>query len=789
MALLMPQGIEVIAAILGLLKAGKIYLPLDTALPIAQLTDLVQHAGAAAVITTGSDYPFRCLHYEDLVASGQCDDPGLAIDGGTPAYIFYTSGTTGRPKAVYDSHRNVLHNVMRYTNGLSISVTDRLTLLQLPHFSGAVSSMYAALLNGATVYPLDPRGQSPTALTAWVHRHSVTMWHSVPSLFRQLCAAKEQFPSLRVVRLEGDQSSPADVALFQNHCSRGSYLANGLGATETGLSRRFLLAHVEQWRGKVVPIGFPVEDVEVFVTDDCGAPVMPGVTGEITVRSRYLALGYWRDPERTSQSFINDPTSYGERIYRSGDLGRIDANGCLDHLGRSDSRVKLRGHWVDLGDVEGALASLAGVSACTVVVQNNRLAAFIVPAHAGHEPRADTIRRQLLPLLPAHAVPNSYTFLEELPLNRNGKVDRSMLPTASTARPALSIEFAAPQTAAEQKAAALWQQILNVDKIGLDDNFFDLGGDSLGLASAVADWKVDLAAFLERPTIRHLVSLGSNGPRQAENLVVSLRRAGAPATLVCLPGHEGALAGFANLVQHLGPELDVCACVPPPVPERGSLLSIPQLAEMYVRLLSPGTYLLAGICFGGYVAYEMAQLLQAQGRGVPLLVLIECFREGWIDEQPRTTRWLKKAELLAGRGLFHSRVFLKKDYTEAIANVRLRSQVRHQITAELALQKQFDECVATGQPLPLALSEPRFANRFVARSWSPSDYSGAVLQISGAEPRDGVYRAPMMGWQGLLTGPVESHYLSDNLNGVLARPTVAKTADLIYSAYLHDVLS
>ncbi|HET7033161.1 MAG TPA: AMP-binding protein, partial [Casimicrobiaceae bacterium] len=249
-AVLLPQGIAAIAAQLGILKAGAFYVPLDPRHPPAHLSETVEHSGAHLVVTNsklGALAERVCGDARALVdidgisrwAPSRAPKPGAAD---SLAYLYYTSGSTGRPKGVADTHRNVLHNIHRYTCSLRIVGEDRLSLVQSPAFSGVVSSTYAALLNGAMLCPYDLHEDGPLGLADWLAESRVTIYHSVPTLFRKLVAERRYLPALRVVRLEGDRALWSDAALFQANCPPTAVLVNGLGTTETGIVRQFFVS-------------------------------------------------------------------------------------------------------------------------------------------------------------------------------------------------------------------------------------------------------------------------------------------------------------------------------------------------------------------------------------------------------------------------------------------------------------------------------------------------------------------------------------------------------------------
>lgn len=284
-ALLFDQGVPSTIAILGALKAGGVYVPLDGTAPHKQLeaqlgdadASLILHdASHAALARSLSARSRRTLHIGEL--GGRISDkrPEVQLGPDSLAYIFYTSGSTGRPKGVVDNHRNVLHNVLRYTNSLKISAGDKLTLVQHPAFSGSVSSLFCALLNGATTFPLDLRQHGLKALAALIVDQELTVYHSVPAIFQELLSIHASFKTLRVIRLEGDQVLPRHVDSFKHHFCPPCVLVNGLGATETGITRQFFLSPDTDLTGHTVPIGFPTEDMDTYIVDEAGSEVPAG---------------------------------------------------------------------------------------------------------------------------------------------------------------------------------------------------------------------------------------------------------------------------------------------------------------------------------------------------------------------------------------------------------------------------------------------------------------------------------------------------------------------------------
>ena len=393
-AVLLPQGPELIAAIMGALAAGKIYVPLDPAHSAERSRTALADCAPALLLAASAELAAAhgWLAEEGLLDLSRhrrprlpSEDPRLDLAPDRLAYIYYTSGSTGRPKGVADCHRNVLHNILRYTDSLRIGCEDRLSLVQSCAYSGAVSSLFGALLNGACSHPIDLAAEGIQGLARRIEAERITMFHGVPAIFRALAATDADLSSLRVIRLEGDLAGRRDAEIFQARFGRGCMLVNGLGATETGLVCQYFLSPGQALAAGGLPVGHPTVDMEIRVVGADGVEVAAGDIGEIEVRSRYLAVGYWNDPARTAERFSVGPD--GVRRYRSGDLGRRRRDGAVELLGRKDLLAKLNGAWVDLAAIEDAVLGLDGVKDAAVAVHETgmgraELVAYVVPAAA-----------------------------------------------------------------------------------------------------------------------------------------------------------------------------------------------------------------------------------------------------------------------------------------------------------------------------------------------------------------------------------------------------------------------
>ena len=522
-ALLFHQGAPVIGAILGVLKAGRTYVPLDPSLPIARTAYILEDSRAGLLVTDSQNLPLarqlarqgcEIINIDELALGTPVENPGHDISPEFPCWIIYTSGSTGRPKGVIQTHRNVLHMTMNYTNNFHVCADDRVSLLFSCSVHAGAFSTFMALLNGAGLYALDLKTARLDQLAEWLTQQEITVCGFVPTLFRQFAdtlGGNDQFPNLRLIYLAGEPVYKRDVELYTKHFSQDCILVNRLGSTETDVMSMYFVDKKTQISGTNVPAGYAPQDKQVLLLSDEGQEVGVNQIGEIAVRSRYLSPGYWNKPEVTQAVFLQDPAEGEERIYRTGDMGRMFPDGCLEHLGRKDFQVKVRGYRVEIAEVETALLELTSIKEAVVVAREDpageqRLVAYLVPA-TEPVPSIGELRSHLKEKLPDYMVPPAFVFLDALPALPNGKLDRRGLPSPGTARPALDIDYLAPRTAVEEALVRIWTEVLCLDQVGVYDNFLDLGGDSLQagqvISRVVKTLKVQLAlrSLFDAPTI------------------------------------------------------------------------------------------------------------------------------------------------------------------------------------------------------------------------------------------------------------------------------------------------
>lgn len=636
--LLIDQSADLIVAILAVLKSGRAYVPVDRSDSPEDIRAVVADTGACLLVCDEQNLALasraapagtRCLSIDELRAPGSPPLAEIDISPDDDAYIYYTSGTTGRPKGVVDIHRNVLHNIFRYTNSLAIDHTDRLSLIQSSNFSGTVSTIFSGLLNGAALFPFDFRRRGITRLAEWINETKTTIFHSVPLIFEQLVETGHRFPGVRLIRLEGDRMLPRHLALFKQQFGEGCVLVNGLASTETGLIRQNFFTPASENSMPVVPVGYPVKDMDVAIRRADGSMGAEGEIGEIVVCSPYLAKGYWRRPDLTGAKFIGSPDRPSDRYYRAEDLGRILPDGCLEHLGRGDSVTRIRGRFADLGEIEHALCQLPGVRHALVKPDDKfvgeQLVAYVVKS-GGADIGVSDLRLALSKNLPSWLVPAHFVFLDALPADQHGKVARHLLPARSQERPHLAMPFHPPKSVAQRQLAECFANVLQLRPVGLHDSFFDLGGDSL-LATVLSHeiektFEISLSPELvfDNPTVASLEAHLRN--RKPAATAYPIRSTGMLPPLFCVHVQNHFASGYRRLAELLSEDQPVYVlrdCPP--------LISAEDIASSYVRAMRDiqpfGPYRISGNCFAGAIAYEMARQLHSQGETVAFLGLID----------------------------------------------------------------------------------------------------------------------------------------------------------------------
>ena len=569
-AYLLDHSPEMVIATLAILKGGKTYLAIHPRTPAAAQQDVVREVRPELIVTTAAhEARARALASESgaVVLMEEIDrlpdeNPLCTTVASDASTIFYTSGTTGQPKAVVKSHRAVLHRVWLSTQQDFITPSDRQSLLTHCSFSASESDIFAALLQGASVHAFDIAAEGLSAFRRWLEDEQITLLHPPALLFRRFLSTLEginMFPSVRLVALAGDVVLPADLRGWRRHFAHNCVLLHRFSITETALLTVGRIDAETSLDGDIVSAGKPVADKHIILIDENGREVPQGEVGELIVKSRYLAEGYWQRPEETAAVFIPDPDVPGQRIYRTGDLGQFRPDGSFVFLGRRDHQLKIRGYRVDSREIEAALIQLPEVQEAAIVVHSESgersIIAFVVLKEGAQAGEAG-LRASLRTYLPDWKIPARFYAVSTLPITLTGKVDRKRLEAEASILLSARSAGTPPSRTLEEELAEIWRTALKLDAVGVDDSFLQLGGDSISTMIALDQVerrygiRITPAEFYSQSSIRQMAQrIRSSAATVSREETAPERKGGLRETLRQLVGR-----GRSTVVVEGGPE-------------------------------------------------------------------------------------------------------------------------------------------------------------------------------------------------------------------------------------------
>ncbi|HET7451576.1 MAG TPA: amino acid adenylation domain-containing protein [Thermoanaerobaculia bacterium] len=802
--ILLERSPELVTAVLGVLKSGGAYLPLDPRSPDARLEFILRDAGVPVVLAS----PALAARVPDGVARVlPIDAAGTGFEGQPDhrppertlpdhlAYVIYTSGSTGQPKGVLVPHRGLVNYLSWCTEAYRIADGAGAPVHSPLVFDLTVTSLLAPLVAGCRVETIAESDGVDGLAEALRRRRDWSLVKITPAHLEILAARLSPGEARDAARVYvvGGEALRGEALEWWVRSSPESRFVNEYGPTETVVGCCVFEVTAGNWRPGPVPIGRPIANTRLYVLDSARRPVPPGVAGELYIGGDGLARGYLGRPDLTAKSFVPNPLPEepGERLYRTGDRVRLRNDGVLEYLGRTDDQVKIRGYRIELGEVESALRRHPGIRQAAVVVAaarsgDSRLVAYFSSSGGEYSPRREDLRIFLARSLPEYMIPGAFVELDELPLTPNGKVDRRALPPPpdeaedpARGRP--------PSTPTEQCVAAVWKDVLGVADVGVDDDFFRLGGHSVLAARIFArieealGVRLPLALLPQAPTVARLADAIDR--RQWESsweALVPLQPKGSKPPLFCIHPIGGNVVGYIDLARRLGEDQPLYGLQAVGLDgRRPRHKRIEDMAEHYVReirqLQPEGPYYLAGSSFGGTIAFEMAHRLRAQGCAVAFLGMFDTWgpdyrrrpgMSGWRVRLERTRERiiLHGGNLIAARGIAAKARYIRTKLARIAHNVakRMRAPVPK-----------------PGPAIPKNLAEAERSVKRAKTVYVPRPYPGPITLFRASRQPAWFEPDPLLGWGAYAPAGIEVHEVPGYHGALAHEPRVAVLAELL----------
>jgi amino acid adenylation domain-containing protein len=761
-AVILDDRINIITTLIGIWRAGCVFVPLDPEFPEERLRKMVMELAPDGFITqtkfsrlvakivVNNPKTSRRLNLEannssetvqknlipivEPLESFSTEKPTVPVDNDAMCYIYHTSGSTGTPKGIAGRLKSISHFIRWEIDTFNVVSGWRMSQFTMPTFDAFLRDVFVALCVGGTICipPENKKLLDSQTLIDWIDTQQINLIHCVPSLFKLIVAGaldSQQLKSLKYILMAGEVLHVSDVKTWMKTYGNRIQLVNLYGASETTLVKFCHFVQESDVKRGFIPIGKPIKGAKALILDDDKEVCAHGMSGELYIRTPYITLGYYNKPELTQEVFIPNPFSQnpGDLIYKTGDLARVLSDGNFQFLGRKDNQVKIRGIRIELGEIETSLINHWRVKNAVVLLREDipgdqRLVAYYQVLDLEQEPTTVELRRFLKQRLPEYMIPSIFVKLEVMPLTPHGKIDRQALPKPDQTRQQPEESFVAPRNALEQQLTNIWQQVLGTQPIGIHDNFFDLGGHSLLAITLLTQIektfgkRLPLITLFQAPTIAQLTAILKEEGVQDGRMLEIIQSQGTCAPLFFI--------GSTNYARALAPVLGKNQ----PVyglnifglqPSNGSIpsLNVKDIARQYcqeIRTVQPGgPYYLCGYCADAKIALEIAQQFQAEGEKIALLAFID------VNWQPQSRsfsihrHWHNFLEM--GFGYLSHKIRQRFNYTKTLLKLSLSKRVetvyRH-----------------TRKKSPRQLQDLQFIKSFYAalNNYEPQPYFGQI---------------------------------------------------------------
>ena len=795
----MERSAKLIVALLGIIKAGGAYLPLDLAYPKERMEFMLADAKAPVLLTEKSllgdspksDAKTVCLDDEwPLISSFSDIAPENRNAADDLIYVIYTSGSTGTPKGVAVPHRAV-NRLIFNTNYVEITSADRIAQASNASFDAATFEIWGALLHGAQLIGISRDVTlSPRRFAEELRRQEISMMFLTTALFNQIARdVPDAFATLRQLMFGGEA---VDVGAVKQIIAHGppERLVHVYGPTE---STTFATAHLIEsvpTDATTIPIGRAISNTQTFILDTNLNPVPVGVPGDLYLGGDGLARGYLNQAELTSEKFVANPWKAGDRMYKTGDVARYRPDGNIEFVGRKDHQVKIRGFRIELGEIEAALAEHPFVAECVVnVVEgeygDKRLISYFVSA-VMDQAHANDLRDFMRNKLPEYMLPAAFVRLESLPLSPNGKIDRRALPLPETSEAAVTSHYVPPRDELELKLSKIWEKVLPVRPIGINDNFFELGGHSLlavrmfSLIEKSFERNLPLATLFQAPTISALAEVmrAESWPEGWSSVVV-IQGGGTRRPFFCIHAAGGNVLEYYDLARHLGPDQPFYGLQAKGLDGKEEPhTNIREMAAHYIKemldIQPEGPYLIGGRSSGGTIAFEMACQLTAAGEEVALLALLDTYPAGYFKLLPHGKGPRGRVQQLVERVRAHAANLNELDAADKFTYLatKLRyapAKIKHKV-----YRRAYKIYRSIGRPLPAVLKNIEELNFMAVREYVPQTYSGRATLFSATDLTASFDVED--GWRQLVA-ELEVHTIPGNHQDMIKEPHVQVLAE------------
>lgn len=774
---------EMIIAILGVLKAGGAYVPIDADYPADRIAYLLKDTRAQLVICNDKskmklrdfkEVSLFSLNDHELISVYPADNLNIDVNPADLAYVIYTSGTTGRPKGVMIEHRALIDHCYGIIESAHLDRCKSFALFSPLVFDAGHSIIHSCLLTGGCLHLLSKTlivdGGS---VTTYLNDHEIDCIKIVPSLWLSYAGAQKiALPKKAIIF--GGEAFPLSILNYLREAHYQGHVYNHYGPTEVTIGKCIHEVNIDE-DYHTVPIGKPFSNTRLYVLDDNLQAVPAGIAGELYIAGAGLARGYLNLPALTAEKFIPNPFEDGlfNRMYKTGDKVKWLPNGNIEYMGRADEQIKISGYRIEPGEIEDVILQSGLVNhAVVLAVADNkghsRLVQYVVPNKTYHK---DNLSAFLKKKLPAYMVPVSSIELKELPLTRNGKIDKKQLACLAD----FCGEYTAPVSSTEIKLATIWEAVLNAGQIGVHDNFFELGGNSILAAMIFAKVKegfqksFPLATIFSAPTIYQMAGVLTDIIKvpSASKSIIPIQPRGNKAPVFCIHAGHGHVLFYGNLAMHLGDDQPLYG-----IQAKGidgvdlPFLQMEDMAAYYIseiRKIQPeGPYHLAGYCLGALITFEMAQQLLDQGQKVALLASfngISPYYRHSVNAVPDCTNQPKRFAKIY-RHLNNIKSLPWNEKANYISQ-RFWVQAKSKIAGPLFMFN----FKMSGVVFRLYLSAKKkvpdlFARRYTGNSlylmqckYKPKNYPGEMVVFRSP----GIYPDPNLGWQHLVTGEIKTN--------------------------------